>query len=214
MPNEIEVKMRVLDKRAVEEALSSQTGYVDTHATKIVDEYYDSPDGELMGKGVFLRIRKTKRVDVVQNGWDMVITAKGPVSAMTEAGTKTREEIELQVDESDDFAYDEFDDTEMTDEEYEQASNDSEFSKVDVLFKLIGLAPTVTVTKVRETIRNVNGCEVCVDTVENLGDFVEIEGRSQESVDETISILGLDDPSIAVMEPSGYAEMMFALEAD
>ena len=59
------------------------------------------------------------------------------------------------------------------------------------------------IKKTRSVARR-NGCEIIYDQIENLGDFIEIEG-DKEKIDEVCSSSGID---VKQTLPLGYAEMM------
>ena len=65
-------------------------------------------------------------------------------------------------------------------------------SAVTGLFVSLGLEPVLAFEK-RRRVWRYQDCEVVIDTLPYLGDFVEIEGPSQEAVFESRQSLGLDD---------------------
>ena len=60
------------------------------------------------------------------------------------------------------------------------------------LLEALGFEATLTVEKQREVWRW-QECEVCLDEVQQLGAFVEIEGPSEEQVGKVLAALGLED---------------------
>jgi len=74
----------------------------------------------------------------------------------------------------------------------------------DIIEKL-GFHLDVIVNKTRETL--IYGkCEIVLDSVKNLGDFVEIEAPSKEAFDEIATKLNLDDKD--VISGAGYPDLL------
>ena len=96
-------------------------------------------------------------------GPDNWVTYKGPKIDLT---SKTREEIELALPRGDDGA-----------------------ARFGVLLRALGFQPVATVTKQRRHTTfqwHERRCEAAVDTVEGLGDFVELEfSATQDDLDQT-----------------------------
>ena len=87
--------------------------------------------------------------------------------------------------------------------EHEFAADDA--AAVRHTFAALGLTPVLTFEKDRETWR-LGDCEVVLDRVATLGDFVEVEGPSEDAVTEVCKRLGLTDPPLQ----RGYAAMLGA----
>lgn len=79
----------------------------------------------------------------------------------------------------------------------------SDYDAAMTLFYELGFRPAVKVQKKREIWKH-ETCWICLDDVENLGYFVEVEGPDETRVQKTLDRLGLSDrPHI----PQGYARL-------
>jgi adenylate cyclase class 2 len=147
MPLEIEAKMSVPDfdqvrARLRESAARSLGAVLETNVI------LDSAGHDLYRAGKGLRVRKARNLTTSQIV--QTVTFKGP---RVHGVLKTREEIELKVDEGD----------------------------AALLLEQLGFVPTLTFQKWRET-WELDGCKVELDELPYLGRFVEIEGPGEEPV--------------------------------
>jgi adenylate cyclase, class 2 len=101
---------------------------------------------------------------------------KGPVQ--TASSLKQRQEIEFSVGDA---------------------------AQAEVFLKALGFETMITVEKHRAVWR-LEGCLVCLDVVEKLGCFVEIEGPDDPTIGRVAGRLGLDTRRHI---PSSYAKMLF-----
>ena len=110
-------------------------------------------------------------------------TSEGEVTWITFKGPrqrgefKSRLEIELEVDNSE---------------------------KAIALLNELTLSPTLVIDKLRK-IYEINQCQVCLDKVNRLGMFIEIEGPNDQVIEEVRQKIGLKD---ARHLNRGYAHMM------
>lgn len=74
----------------------------------------------------------------------------------------------------------------------------------ELIFAGLGYTPRVTVRKERR-MWSVDGCTVCLDNVEDLGTFIEVEGGDETCIENVLAKLGLAD---APHVRKGYAEML------
>ncbi len=75
---------------------------------------------------------------------------------------------------------------------------------IDQILNGLGFVSTLTVEKKRQ-LWQLAGCEVSLDTVEGLGNFVEIEGPDVDTVEKVRKLLGLD---VIEHTPHSYAAML------
>lgn len=87
-------------------------------------------------------------------------------------------------------------------EEYEVEV--SELEKMIGILMGLGYQESLIVEKKR-VMWHLNDCEICLDNVEMLGKFVEVEGPSETVVEETIQMIGLDGLEHI---QTGYASMI------
>lgn len=166
MPIEIEAKMKLDDPAALSARLSTQ-GAERGPSVFEVNTYYDTADGSMKATDQGLRIR--------------VATTHGPADRepqrsviITHKGPrehgqlKSRTETEMRATDGDDAA---------------------------ALLRSLGFVPVLTFEKRREVWR-VAGCEVDIDHLPLLGDYVEIEGPGDEQVLAVRTQLGLDEAPI------------------
>ncbi len=110
-------------------------------------------------------------------------TADGELTMITFKGPrqrgefKSRTEIELEIDDAD---------------------------KALLLLSELTLSPTLVIDKLRK-IYDLDDCQVCLDKVNRLGMFVEIEGPNDRSIDAVRAKIGLKDHRHL---NRGYAHMM------
>ncbi len=137
------------------------------------DEFFDYEDMRLMRRDSVLRIRREDD--------RLLVTYKGPRRIIN--GIKIREEIEGPLD------------SEECLEALRAAGVPADsISSIEHLYRLLdskGLSKKAEVRKKRRIYR-LNGldCEICLDFVDELGEFVEIEG---ESVEMLVKKMRIDD---------------------
>lgn len=80
----------------------------------------------------------------------------------------------------------------------------SNFEEMGRILEGLGFQVLITVEK-RRRIWRLKECEVCLDEVEELGRFVEVEGPDEKEIETVLRLLGLDS-----LEPirSGYARLL------
>ncbi len=83
-----------------------------------------------------------------------------------------------------------------------EISNDDYEDIKKILQKVLPLK--FTIKKIRKKMK-FNECEICIDDVEQLGKFIEVEG-TEEKILETCKILEIDMNSVD--KSGGYAQMM------
>ncbi|MBN2063502.1 MAG: class IV adenylate cyclase [Sedimentisphaerales bacterium] len=164
---EVEAKFKVKDIEPFEQTLIDlEADFV--HIVRQTDTYFSSH--KVMRKGTGMRIRKEKTAED-EITW---ITFKGP---RLRGEFKSRNEIELQVDDAD---------------------------KALTLLQELTLNPTLTIDKLRK-IYELDGCQVCLDKVNRLGMFIEIEGPDDATIEAVRCKIGLRDYRHL---NRGYAHMM------
>jgi len=159
---EIEVKVRA-DHANVRDRLAD-LGAENRGTVVQADAYYDHPSRSFAETDEALRVRR--EVDDVETA---VLTYKGP---LVEEASKTREEIELGVDDP---------------------------AAMEAILESLGFEPVAEVRKERERYW-LGGYTVTLDRVEGLGEFVEVEtegsdeeiGERREGAYDLLSRLGLD----------------------
>ncbi len=165
---EVEIKFRA--DRSVEDKIREIAEFVCEKVEE--DVYFNSPVRDFRKSDEALRIRKDSE--------GIKLTYKGP---KVDAETKTREEIEIRVD------------------DYEKAME---------IFDRLGFRTIRRVVK-RRRIYRYEDVTICFDDVEGLGQFVEIEVKSgdlesaKQKVFEVAKMLGFD-PSNSIRE--SYLEML------
>jgi len=80
----------------------------------------------------------------------------------------------------------------------------SDTSQLSILLDRLGYKPILTVEKNR-TIWSFNNCLVCLDEVKGLGNFVEIEGQTEDDINTTAAKLDLARHEHI---PLSYAQMI------
>lgn len=80
----------------------------------------------------------------------------------------------------------------------------SDYEEMSRILASLDYSPAIVVEKDRQ-LWQLGVCEVCLDTVENLGTFVEVEGPGEQEITRVLKTLGLDSqPHLH----SGYAQML------
>jgi adenylate cyclase class 2 len=165
---EIEIKARSLDNGRVERLLLKR-GATLLGEHDQVDEYFNHPCRDFAETDEALRLRKDSSGK---------ITYKGP---KIDQFTKTREEIEMEVDDLDKMA--------------------------SILVRL-GFRRVAKVNKKRKEYQ-LEGVTVSLDSVEGLGDFVELEVQGEDAVEGRSRIERLrDELGLAGSERRSYLEML------
>ena len=86
--------------------------------------------------------------------------------------------------------------------EYETGLTDVEMAQK--IFESLGYYKRIVIEKERDMWR-LDNCEVCLDTLPELGCFIEVEGPDEDIISGVLKKLGLhNEPHI----PNGYASMM------
>jgi adenylate cyclase class 2 len=167
---EIEIKMPSPDNGRVERLLLSKGAEMLGEHDQ-VDEYFNHPSRDFALTDEALRLRQDSKGK---------ITYKGP---KLDRETKTREEIEMEVDDLDKMA--------------------------QILLKL-GFRRVAKVAKKRREFL-LEGVTVCLDSVEGLGEFVELElqGTDAEKGRSRIEKLR-DELGLAGSERRSYLEMLLS----
>ena len=147
MAREIEAKMRLDDRTALEQRLA-QLGAQQVAVILERNTYFDTESEALKAADQGLRLRIEERDDAPPQ---MIVTHKGPCAA---GELKNRSETELPVGD-------------------EQAALD--------LLRALGYAPLLTFEKRRRRWM-LDDCRVEIDTLPRLGDFVEIEGPTEDAI--------------------------------
>ena len=165
---EIEIKTRSLDNGRVE-GLLLKRGATLLGENDQVDEYFNHPCRDFAQTDEALRLRKDSCGR---------ITYKGP---KIDQFTKTREEIEMEVDDLD---------------------------KMASILERLGFRSVAKVCKRRKEYL-LEGVTVSLDSVEGLGDFVELEIQGEDAVEGRCRIERLrDELGLAGSERRSYLEML------
>lgn len=163
MPDEIEIKFRVPDLRAVRRALRRErAGFLAT--VQVSDEYFDTPEGRLLAADSGVRLRRTRVVKRGPGG------PAGPAAELTYKGAAARgraAKVRREVQ------------TGLADGE----------AAAEILGAL-GFVRTVLIEKRRSSYR-LGGCLVELDELPLLGTFVEIEGPNEGAITRLAGRLGL-----------------------
>ncbi|MFT3786703.1 MAG: class IV adenylate cyclase [Tepidisphaeraceae bacterium] len=91
MPTELEAKMKLIDRRAVEQRLRDLNA-VDRGSRFEVNAFYDTPERKLLSKDSGVRLRSMRKPD---GSTTCVITFKGP---QAKGQLKSRSEIEFGIE--------------------------------------------------------------------------------------------------------------------
>jgi len=185
MALEIEAKLRVASHEAVRQRLR-QLNALFLGAVTEYNCIFDRPDGSLLAAGCGLRVRSALPLDDAQAAdagstpapplpaplkreesgrapaavSKATLTFKGPVRA---GAVKSREEIEIEVDDADTAAR---------------------------LLERLGFVPVLTYEKRRES-WEYGGCRIELDEPPRIGLFIEIEGPDEPSIRAVQTALGL-----------------------
>lgn len=171
---EVEVKVRA-DEEAVREALG-QTDAVEDSIVAHVDTYYDAPHRAFAETEEAIRVRREAPVEGVDGGSESVIrdaVAEQPVGWLTykgpllEAESKTREEVETEV---------------------------GDVEAMDRILERVGFRAAGEVRKLRRQYKW-RGFHLSLDTVVDLGTFLEVEATTEEQEipatrEQALSLLG------------------------
>lgn len=167
---EIEIKTPSSDNGGVERLLLSK-GAEKLGEHDQVDEYFNHPSRDFALTDEALRLRRDSKGR---------ITYKGP---KLDRETKTREEIEMEVDDLDKMA--------------------------QILLRL-GFRRVAKVAKKRKEFL-LDGITVCLDSVQGLGDFVELELQGTDAEEGRSRIEKLrDELGLAGSERRSYLEMLLS----
>lgn len=153
---EIEMKLPLAAPAALREQLQAAGARFVSRVFES-NRMFDTPDGELRRQGRGLRVRVSRPIDAGGDkaadptGERTLLTCKGPKTATR---VKSREEIELEVQDADRMA---------------------------LILERLGFAQTVLYEKRRET-WTLDDCEVVLDELPELGWWVEIEGPSESAI--------------------------------
>lgn len=110
-----------------------------------------------------------------QNNVKIILCFKGPVD--NNGAFKQRQEIEVGVE---------------------------DLARTQMLLESLGFELILTFEKVR-TVWLFNDCEVCLDHIVELGDYIEIEGPGEEPIEQVIKQLGLNGSEHI---HTGYARLL------
>lgn len=174
---EVEVKAKIKDFNSVKKMLN-EISAEKSHVEHQKDSYFNSPIKDFAKTDEALRIRKVN----VNNKVKIFITYKGP---KIDAQSKTREEIEVGIEDSE---------------------------KVAKIFEHLGFKKVATIVKNR-TIYNLNEYIISLDEVEGLGPYMEIEtdledgNEFKEELNKIFDIfkkLGIEDG----FERTSYLELL------
>lgn len=147
MSIEIEAKMRLTDRAAVERRLGEVGAKAWAPMTE-VNTYFDTAQGQLKSTDQGLRIR----IEHVEGSApSVIVTHKGP---RAHGHIKSRSEVEVEV---------------------QDARSAAE------LLTALGYVPVLSFEK-RRNRWELDGCLVELDTLPYLGEFIEIEGPSEQAV--------------------------------
>jgi adenylate cyclase class 2 len=165
---EIEIKMRSADNGRVERLLL-EMGAALLGEHDQVDEYFNHPCRDFAETDEALRLRMDSRGRM---------TYKGP---KIDRFTKTREEIELDIDDMD---------------------------KMTLILVRLGFRQVAKVNKRRKEYL-LDGVTASLDSVEGLGDFVELEVQGEDAEEGRSRIEKLrDDLGLVGSERRSYLEML------
>ncbi len=159
---EVEVKMRLADRAALEARLG-EAGAERRARLMETNLFLDLPGGVLRKADRGLRIRRERDID--HGAEKIIITHKGPRRT---GDVKQREETEVEAD---------------------------SMERAVALFEALGFERGLCFDKRRDKWR-LGDCEVCVDEMPRLGQFVEIEGPEERAVLEARELLGLGSEAL------------------
>ncbi len=189
---EVELKFQVGKKERLEAFLNG----LQSHGEKrVVDDYYDTPSGELFQRGIFLRIRDGKQVDFKFNLDDI---SEGAGNAHEYCDEYT---YRLPLEQS---HFGEF--TKVCKMLNLKAPDKPDFQE---FCEANGFVKSMTIDKLRRKYTT-DTFEISVDDVKDLGEFVEVEYEGKEGEDyEPIKrkILELVEPLEVKLITTGYNEV-------
>ena len=174
--HEIEVKLRIADRRALLARLD-ELGAIYEGRVHEMNTLYDTRERSLMRKGQLLRIRIERRADrpgpkpfqTSRHLESALLTFKGPVRrpnsrpARSDKKYKIREEREVRA---------------------------ADGNQLAVILEALGLLPSFRYEKYRSTYRLLDVEDVALELDETpVGDFLEAEG-ARESIDRATGLLG------------------------
>ena len=168
MPVEIEIKLKVDHLAPVRDRLKS-VGAKRAGEAMENNIFFDTPERALLASDCGLRLRRSR--DHATQEEKLILAYKGPRS---EGPVKTREEIEIVVDNAD---------------------------ATEMLLERLGYVRHLSFEKRRES-WDLDGCMIELDSLPELGSFVEIECTSEQVVLRIRQQLGLSEvPVVAKTYP-------------
>lgn len=170
--NELEIKIQIYSEehfQAIYDSCVKLFGQPKNHVRQL-DEYYDTPDGQLKKQDLVIRIRS--------NGRKKTIALKSPRMELP-SGATNRIELEFMSAEGEQV--------------HEQLQNQ-------------GLTPNEAAEKERWTFIH-NESEIVLDKLPFIGSFIEIEGPSENAIQEIVSLLNLSSCRVV---RQNYGELMIA----
>jgi adenylate cyclase class 2 len=175
-PQEIEIKLRVADRRSLLTRLSG-LGAIYEGRVHEMNTLYDTKSRSMMRKGRLLRIRTERPADKSRSArpamnrrlGGAVLTFKGPVRGSDSSAARGRRKYKVR-------------------EEREVRVTDGE--QLAAILEAVGLRPSFRYEKYRSTYRlpGVNGVILELDETP-IGDFLEAEGN-RASIDRAAELLG------------------------
>lgn len=177
MSSEFEIKAPI-DDRDIFDALLAELQYVGE--SEETDVYYDTPEATLFLNGVYLRIRNRQRLDLKYR-WDVT-------------------DLSHQACHEDTFP--------LPLQEKHAVKVSTFLSRFinpvqeQDLFRRFGVERFVVITKFRETYRG-KGLELVIDTIPDLGEFVEIKAKADA---HSAVIQEVNSLRLAPL-PVGYVEL-------
>lgn len=191
---EIERKFAINNPQIIENFISDSSFIKEK---RDVDVYYDTIDGNLFKKGIFLRVRNNKKMEFKLNLNDFLNEQGGDHSSCTEFSFDLPFSLDRRDSINEVLAL-------LGLEQIQEISFDSllETNKLNVF---------VTINKNRLTYKTTDGFTLCVDNVQDLGSFVEIEqlATSQDQVDDILKQIDqkFGIPLGSEHLPIGYVEL-------
>ncbi|MBA3958295.1 MAG: class IV adenylate cyclase [Parachlamydiaceae bacterium] len=170
--NELEIKIQISSEelfQTIHTSCNNLFGPPISHILQL-DEYYDTPDGQLKKQDLVIRIRSY--------GKKQTIALKSPRVELS-SGITNRIELEFISAEGEKV--------------HEQLLNQ-------------GLNPNEAAEKERWTFIY-NDCEIVLDKLPFIGFFIEIEGSSEDTINDTVSLLNLSSCKVV---RQNYGELMMA----